>query len=91
MIDWLRKRLPAPMAAPETPELRAARRRLIAGAGILAGLTLLWTPITRLIGGGAPALFAGLVVFLSIQGAFWFSAKNAADDAWLRSGDWRNE
>lgn len=91
MIDWLRKQLPAPMAAPETAELRGARRRLIAGASILAVLTLFWAPIVRLIGAGAPALFVGLVVFLAIQGAFWLSAKNAADDAWLRSGDWRDE
>ncbi len=91
MIDWLRNKLPAPMAAPETGELRSARRRLIAGATVLAVLTLFWTPIARLIGAGAPALFLGLVVFLAIQGAFWLSAKNAADDAWLLSGDWRDE
>ncbi len=91
MIEWLRKKLPAPMAAPETAQLRAARRRLIAGAGVLAILTLFWTPIARLIGAGAAAMFIGLVVFLAIQGAFWLSAKNAADDAWLLSGDWRDE
>ncbi|MGF7154781.1 hypothetical protein [Novosphingobium gossypii] len=91
MIEWLRKKLPAPMAAPETAELRGARRRLIAGGSILAALTLFWTPIARLIGAGAPALFLGLVVFLAIQGAFWLSAKNAADDAWLLYGEWRDE
>lgn len=91
MIDWLRKQLPAPMAAPETAELRGARRRLIAVACVLAVLTLFWTPIERLIGVGAPSLFVGLVVFLAIQGAFWLSAKNAADDTWLHSGDWRDD
>lgn len=91
MIDWFSERLPTAMAAPEAEDLRSARLRLIAGATILAVVTLFWTPIAGLIGTCAPALFVGLVVFLAIQGGFWLSAKNAADDAQLLSGEGHDE
>lgn len=90
-MDWLRERLPAPMAAPESAELRKGRCRLVAAATSLAALTLFWAPIARVSGVAAPALFVGLAVFIAIQSAFWISAKNAADDAWLLSGEWRDE
>lgn len=91
MMGWLRTRLPVPLAAPETAALRAARRRLVAALMLLAMLTLFWNPAASLLGGGAFALFLALVVFTAFQGAFWISAKNAADDAWLLSGEWRDE
>lgn len=91
MIDWLRSRIPVPMAAPETAGLRAARRRLIAVAVLLAALTLFWSTVAHVLGGGAFALFLALVVFIAVQGAFWLSAKNAADDAYLLSEEWRDE
>jgi len=91
MTGWLRKRLPVPMAAPETANLRAGRRRLIAAAGGLGALTLFWSTAARLLAGGAFALFVGLVVFIAVQGVLWARAKTAADDAWLASGEWRDD
>ncbi|MGE4404356.1 hypothetical protein [Pseudomonas sp.] len=83
MKAWIAKHMPAPMAAPETAELRTARMRLITALVLLGAITLFW----GVIGGRvALGLVAGLAVFIVIQGGFWVRAKNAADDDYLMSG-----
>lgn len=87
MKAWLAKHMPAPMAAPETAELRTARIRLIAALVALGAFTLFWNAIA---GRFALSLVVGLAVFILVQGIFWLRAKNAADDAYLMrevSGD----
>ncbi|WP_103727273.1 hypothetical protein [Novosphingobium sp. HII-3] len=85
MKAWLAKHMPAPMAAPETAELRAARIRLIAAVVLVGVMTLFWGPVAGVLGAGAFALLVGLVVFIAVQGSCWVSAKNAADDDYLMS------
>ncbi len=83
MKAWFAKHMPAPMAAPETAELRAARIRLIVALVLLAAMSLFWSLIA---GPLALGLLAGLAVFILVEGLFWLRAKNAADDAYLMSG-----
>lgn len=83
MKGWLAKHMPAPMAAPETAELRTARVRLIAALVALGAITLSWNIIA---GPVALSMVVGLGVFILIQGSFWLRAKNAADDAYLMRG-----
>lgn len=82
MRAWLDKHMPAPMAAPETAELRTARIRLIAALVVLAVMTLFWTVIAGRV---ALGVFVGLAVFIAVQGIFWMRAKNTADDDYLMS------
>jgi hypothetical protein len=82
MKAWLDKHMPAPMAAPETAELRTARIRLIVALVVLATMTLFWTIIAGRV---ALGVIAGLAVFIAVQGIFWMRAKNTADDDYLMS------
>ncbi|GGN55381.1 hypothetical protein B2G71_19440 [Novosphingobium sp. PC22D] len=87
MRKFIEKHMPYPMAAPETRQLRSARRRLIGALVAVAILTWLWPLAVSVSKLGAAALFAGLGAFVLVQGLFWARAKNAADDAYLFSGD----
>lgn len=77
-------RLPAPMAAPETPQLRRMRISLVAQLGLLALLTAAWQPIAA----SCFALIAALA-WLSlglgalVVGLCWLFLKIRADHAWL--------
>jgi hypothetical protein len=82
MKAWLDKHMPAPMAAPETAELRTARVRLIVALVLLAAMTLFWTVIAGRV---ALGVFVGLAVFIAVQGIYWMRAKNTADDDYLVS------
>jgi hypothetical protein len=82
MKAWIDKHMPAPMAAPETAELRTARIRLIVALVVLGAMTLFWTAIAGRV---ALGVFAGLAVFIVVQGIFWLRAKNTADDDYLMS------
>lgn len=82
MNPWLDKHMPAPMAAPETAELRTARIRLIAALVALGAMTAFWPLIAGRV---ALGLVVGLAVFIAVQGIFWMRAKNQADDDYLMS------
>ncbi|WP_159979284.1 MULTISPECIES: hypothetical protein [unclassified Novosphingobium] len=82
MNPWLDKYMPAPMAAPETAELRTARVRLIVALVALGAMTAFWPAIAGRV---ALGVVVGLAVFISIQGIFWMRAKNQADDDHLMS------
>jgi hypothetical protein len=86
IVAWIVARVPAPMAAPETPALRGARMRILGSLAVLGLITLIWSAIPA---GGqrvAAALVAGLVVFLAIQVPVWALAKWKADEAVLFEG-----
>lgn len=75
--------LPAPLAAPESVRLAAARRRVI-GALLLLALTCLRTGELRAISPLLPAVVGlALLVFLAVQIPLWLRAKLRADHAWL--------
>ncbi|EJL24258.1 hypothetical protein [Novosphingobium sp. AP12] len=82
MNPWLEKHMPAPMAAPETAALRAARVRLIVALVALGAMTAFWPVIAGRV---ALGVFGGLAVFIAVQGIFWMRAKNTADDDYLMS------
>lgn len=85
MSGW-RDLVPVPLAAPETPMLRASRMRVIAGCATLAVVVLFFAELRALAGPFALPLFAALATFLVAEGWSWVKAKNAADDAWLMRG-----
>ena len=76
-------RLPAPMAAPETPQLRHMRVTLIAQLAMLAVLTAAVPAISqaclRAIGMFAWLALAGSSLIVGVR---WLTAKIRADDAW---------
>jgi len=75
--------LPAPLAAPESVVLAAARRRVI-GALLLLALTCLGAGEFRAISPLLPAVLGlALLVFLAIQIPLWLRAKLRADHVWL--------
>ena len=76
MSDW-RDMIPAPLAAPETAERRAARLRVIAGFVVFAA------SLRALIGSLALPLLVATATFVAVQGWLWVQEKTAADDAWL--------
>ena len=78
MNSW-RNLVPAPLAAPETRALKAARLRTMTGLFLVAALVVSFGALRALTGIFALALFA-VALF---QGFLWVRAKNAADDAWL--------
>ena len=80
MNSW-RNLVPAPLAAPETRALKAARLRTMTGLFLVAALVVSFGPLRALTGIFALALFA--TTFALLQGFLWVRAKNAADDAWL--------
>lgn len=82
MSGW-RDLIPAPLAAPETRERRAARFRVIAGCAVLAITILFFGPLRALVGSLALALVVAVGTYVGIQGWLWVREKNAADDAWL--------
>lgn len=82
-MNRLRDFIPAPLAAPETRELRAARFRVIAGCIILAAILLFFGAMREAIGSLALPLLIAVATFVAVQGWHWVRAKNAADDAWL--------
>lgn len=82
MTSW-RDLVPAPLAAPESKALKAARLRTIVGLFLLAALVLFFAPFRALAGSVALALLAGLTTFTLVQGWLWLRAKRSADDAWL--------
>ena len=82
MSGW-RDLVPAPLAAPEARERRAARYRVIAGCAVLAIMILFFGPLRALVGSRALALFVAVGTYVGIQGWLWVQEKNAADDAWL--------
>jgi hypothetical protein len=86
MSRW-RDLVPAPLAAPETPDLRAARIRTIIGLCCLAAIMLFFGELRAAGGPIALASLAAAATFVAVQGWQWISAKNAADNAWLMRGD----
>ena len=86
---WIEKRLPAPMAAPETPRLRRMRLTLVGNLAMLALLTAAWGPIAATAARTVAALAWVALAFASlIVGLQWLVAKIRADDVWLsREGD----
>ena len=82
MTSW-RDMIPAPLAAPETGEIRAARFRVIAACLVFAVALLFLGQLRRLIGSAALPGLAAAFTFMSVQGWTWARLKNAADDAWL--------
>lgn len=82
MNDW-RDLVPAPLAAPESPELRAARLRVITGCVLVAGLLFFFAELRASIGSAALPLLVAVATFSLVQGIVWVKVKNAADDAWL--------
>jgi len=82
MNSW-RNLVPAPLAAPETRALKAARLRTMTGLFLVAALVVSFGALRALSGIFALALFAGATTFALLQGFLWVRAKNAADDAWL--------
>lgn len=86
-MSRLRDLVPAPLAAPETPDLRVARMRTIIGLCFLALMVLFFGELRAAVEPIALASLAAAATFVAVQGWQWISAKNAADDAWLMRGD----
>ena len=82
-MSKLRDLVPAPMAAPETPHLRAARMLVMLGFALLALVALFFAPLRAAANSAALAALVACATFVLIQGWQWLRAKNAADDAWL--------
>ena len=76
-------RLPPPMAAPETPQLRRMRMTLIVELAMIAVLTAAWPLIaaTCLCPVGALVWIALALSILNV-GVRWLTAKIRADNAW---------
>lgn len=83
LLQWLRSRTPVPLAAPELPELRQARRRIIVALCLMALLCVDWSSFAKSHPHGSLAAMAGIGVFLMLQIPLWMQAKARADDAWL--------
>ena len=62
MSDW-RDMIPAPLAAPETAERRAARLRVIAGFVVFAVMVLFFASLRALIGSLALPLLVATATF----------------------------
>jgi homoserine kinase len=78
-LDMLR----TPMAAPETPALRADRRIWQALCVASAAAVLLIVPLTKLLGSAAAVLVAALLAMTAIKTCFYLARKKAADDRYL--------
>jgi threonine/homoserine efflux transporter RhtA len=75
--------LKTPMAAPETPRLKAMRRTFQVLCIVCAlGVTFI-TPLTALLGRLAPLGIAALLVSTAAYTALYVVRKNRADEAWL--------
>jgi len=78
-LDMLR----TPMAAPETPALRADRRIWQALCVASAASVLLIVPLTKLLGSAAAVLVGALLAMTAIKTCFYLGRKKAADDRYL--------
>jgi len=78
-LDLLR----TPMAAPETPFLRAMRHVWQGLCLGLASTILLFAPLKHLLGVRASFLIAGLMLLTATHGLIYFRVKNRADQNWL--------
>lgn len=82
MTSW-RDLIPAPLAAPETRVLRAARFRVIASCVLVAAFLLFFGPLREALGRATLPLFVSAFTFAVAQSLIWVKIKNKADDAWL--------
>ena len=78
-LDFLK----TPMAAPETPGLRALRMVVLTLAVALALSIALLKPIRAVLGAGAGGAVAGLLVALFVLVPVYVIRKNRADGAYL--------
>jgi len=76
-------KLPAPMAAPETPEQRGRRWRLIGLLGAMAVVTWMAPTLLLVSRFGTALLWLGLALATLLQGTTWLTTKLRADAAWL--------
>ena len=78
-LDWLK----TPMAAPETPALKAMRLAILWSAIGLAIAICALQPLRAVLGAGAGGALAGLVLALVVLVPVYVIAKNRADNAFL--------
>ena len=78
-LDMLR----TPMAAPETPALKAMRLAILWSAIGLAIAICALQPLRAVLGAGAGGALAGLVMALVVLVPVYVIAKNRADNAFL--------
>lgn len=78
-LDMLR----TPMAAPETPALKAMRLAILWSAIGLAIAICALQPLRAVLGAGAGGALAGLVLALVVLVPVYVIAKNRADNAYL--------
>ena len=78
-LDMLR----TPMAAPETPALKAMRLAILWSAIGLAIAICALQPLRAVLGAGAGGALAGLVLALVVLVPVYVIAKNRADNAFL--------
>ena len=78
-LDILR----TPMAAPETPALKAMRLAILWSAIGLAIAICALQPLRAVLGAGAGGALAGLVLALVVLVQVYVIAKNRADNAFL--------
>ena len=78
-LDILR----TPMAAPETPALKAKRLAIMWSAIGLAIAICALQPLRAVLGAGAGGALAGLVLALAVLAPVYVIAKNRADNAYL--------
>jgi type VI protein secretion system component VasK len=83
LLRVAKDRLPAPMAAPETPALRRLRLSLVRLLIALAGLTLALAPLQAIVGLWATLLWLGMALTILAIAILWLRAKWRADEAWL--------
>lgn len=74
--------VPAPLAAPETIQLRRQRYAVLGAFGLLGCVSLFWQGLVITLGILASALLSGIIVFLLVLGPLWLLAKWRADEAW---------
>ena len=79
---WL-DMLKTPMAAPETPALKAMRLAIPWSAIGLAIAICALQPLRAVLGAGAGGALAGLVLALVVLVPVYVIAKNRADNAYL--------
>jgi hypothetical protein len=83
LIRGLLGRMPAPMAAPETPDQRRRRLQVIVLLALLGLVTLLAATLNRFSRLGTAVLWLTLVGMTLYQAMRWLAIKLAADAAWL--------
>lgn len=78
-LDMLR----TPMAAPETPRLKAMRLTILVCAALLVVTIVSLAPLRSVIGNGAGGIAALLIGVLAILVPVYATTKNRADNAYL--------